>query len=283
MENIAPIIQVEEALPLVKSKSVLLIDATNGPNAKSNYIKDHIKGALHIDLNSQLSHIEEDVAKGGRHPLPKIEDFSKTLSEMGISPQSHVIVYDNNKGANSASRFWWMMKSMGHDKIQVLNGGIQEAKKINFPMASGFEKTEPVKVYPVEDWKLSIATMEEVEKATENKDYLIIDVREPARYLGQYEPIDLIAGHIPGALNIPLTTNLDANGSFLPPVKLREKYIKALGNTDQEHTIVHCGSGVTACHTLLAISYAGLPIPKLYVGSWSEWSRNDKPIKTNER
>lgn len=282
MENIAPIIQVKEALTLVKSQSVLLIDATNGPNAKSNYLKKHLKGALYIDLNTQLSKIEEDVSQGGRHPLPLIGDFSKTLSELGISPQSHVIVYDNNKGANAASRFWWMMKSVGHDKIQVLNGGVQEAETVNFPLASGIEKTNPVAPYPVESWKLPMASMEEVEKATEDKDYLIIDVREPGRYRGEHEPIDLIAGHIPGAMNIPLATNLDADGLFLPAAQLREKYEKALGHRDQEHTIVHCGSGVTACHTLLAISHAGLPTPKLYVGSWSEWSRNDKPIKTNE-
>lgn len=283
MENITPIIAVEDALTLVNSQDVVLIDATSGPNSQTNYEKKHLKGALRVDLDSQLSQIEEDAAQGGRHPLPKIEDFSHILSKLGITPKSHVIVYDDNKGANAASRFWWMLKAVGHDRIQVLNGGVLEAERVNFPMDSGIEKKESTAAYPVATWKLPMATMEEVERATENKDYLIIDVREPARYLGEHEPIDLIAGHIPGAMNIPLVTNLDADGLFLSPQQLREKYEKVLGNRDPEHTIVHCGSGVTACHTLLAITHSGLATPKLYVGSWSEWSRNNKPIKTDER
>lgn len=282
MENITPIIQAEDLKTLVASQDTILIDATNGPNGKSAYLDKHLKGAFHVDLNSQLSKIEDDASQGGRHPLPPIEDFSKTLALLGITPQSHIIVYDNFNGSNAASRFWWMMKSVGHDRIQVLNGGVEEAESVNFPMASGIEKTAPVETYPTQTWKLPIATLEEVENVTENKDYVIIDVREPARYRGEHEPIDLIAGHIPGAINIPFATNLDTNGLFLPPGQLREKYEKALGNRNPDHTIVHCGSGVTACHTLLAMSHAGMATPKLYVGSWSEWSRNDKPIMTDE-
>ena len=122
------------------------------------------------------------------------------------------------------------------------------------------------------------ATMEEVQAKAWEKDHLIIDVRSEERYRGELEPIDLVAGHIPGAVNVPLTENMDSDGNFLSPEELREKYLPILEEIPNEQIIVHCGSGVSACHTLLALDHAGLGIPKLYVGSWSEWSRNDKPI-----
>lgn len=124
------------------------------------------------------------------------------------------------------------------------------------------------------------ADIAEVDEATHDAQCLIIDVRETGRYNGEFEPIDLIAGHIPNAVNIPFSSNLDTEGSFLSPSELREKYEKALKNRKVEQVIVHCGSGVTACHTLLAMAYAGMEIPKLYVGSWSEWSRSGRPLIT---
>jgi thiosulfate/3-mercaptopyruvate sulfurtransferase len=125
--------------------------------------------------------------------------------------------------------------------------------------------------------------MNEVESVSQNPNYMVVDVRDADRYAGKVEPIDLIAGHIPGALNVPYTENLDYNNLFLKPNKLRNKYETIFGENKPKNTIVHCGSGVTACHTLLALEYAGMEIPKLYVGSWSEWSRNTKTIeKTND-
>jgi thiosulfate/3-mercaptopyruvate sulfurtransferase len=117
-----------------------------------------------------------------------------------------------------------------------------------------------------------------MDEMIQKDNFLVIDVREPQRFKGETEPIDLVAGHIPGATNIPFTTNLDADGLFLSPEELKEKYQKAFENTDSDNRVVHCGSGVTACHTLLAMAVAGLPIPQLYVGSWSEWSRNNREI-----
>lgn len=130
------------------------------------------------------------------------------------------------------------------------------------------------KPHTITDWKLPIATIDEVEKIAQDLNHIIIDVRDGERYRGEKEPIDLIAGHILGAINIPFTENLTKNGLFLSPENLKEKYLNAFNAIPSDHIIVHCGSGVTACHTLLAIAYAGLNIPKLYVGSWSEWSRN---------
>jgi thiosulfate/3-mercaptopyruvate sulfurtransferase len=275
-----PIINAGELLKLYKSESIQIFDVTNGKEAKSNYDAKHLDGAVFVDLNTQLAGIKEDAANGGRHPLPSIENFSETLGHFGITTESHIVLYDDKNGSNAAARFWWMLKAVGHDKVQVLNGGIQEAEKIGFPINSDVVTITESIPYPVEDWKLPIATIEEVESVSKDTNHLVIDVREAARYKGETEPIDLIAGHIPGAVNAPFAANLDENGLFLPPETIKEKYSKLFQNRNPENIIMHCGSGVTACHSLLSVAYSGLEIPKLYVGSWSEWSRNNKPIET---
>ncbi|WP_130734488.1 sulfurtransferase [Flavobacterium sp. J27] len=281
-QELSSLISATELLALLETKNLILIDASNGKEAFNNYLESHLLGALFVDLNTQLATIKEDVAEGGRHPLPTLEQFSKVVGALSITPQSHVVVYDDKSGANAAARFWWMLKAVGHEKIQVLNGGKSTAEAIGFPLAKGFEKAEKVGLYPVSNWQLPQVTLNKVEKATTNPDVIIIDVRETARYKGHVEPLDLVAGHIPNAVNVPFSTNLDENGLFLSPSLLKEKYQAILGNIPVENRIVHCGSGVTACHTLLAIASAGLPIPSLYVGSWSEWSRNGKEIVTEE-
>lgn len=273
---ISPLVTVEE---LSNLNNVVLIDARAGANAFENYQNEHLKGARFVDLNRDLASIPENPANGGRHPLPSIEDFSKTLSSSGISPKSHVVVYDDKNGSNFAARFWWMMRAVGHEKIQVLNGGYQAAIAFSFPTNSGdelFEKTD----YTIQNWQLPLANIDEVEMARKSDQNIVIDVRDKNRYDGLTEPLDLVAGHIPGAINVPLTENLDENGLFKSAEVLAEKYNSIIGDKSSENIIVHCGSGVTACHTLLAMDYAGIPIPKLYVGSWSEWSRNDREMTT---
>lgn len=279
-QNIPPIIESAELLKLYKSDNLVLIDARSGKNAKANYEEKHLDGALFIDLESQLAEIKEDASNGGRHPLPKIENFAKTLSDLGISEKSHVVIYDDKNGANAAARLWWMLKAVGHEKVQVLNGGLQAAEKSNFPTSAKTEIITKAALYKADNWKLPITTIDEVETVSQDKHHSVIDVRETARYNGETEPIDLIAGHIPGAINIPFTENLDENGLFLSPSELKEKYKKTFRDVKSENIIVHCGSGVTACHSILAIAYAGFEIPKLYVGSWSEWSRNGKKTAT---
>lgn len=174
-----------------------------------------------------------------------------------------------------------MLQATGHTKVQVLNGGMAMAINASFPISNVNEVASPVSPYPFTQWQLPVATINEVEIAAEDSGTLVIDVRDAHRYKGESEPIDLVAGHIPGAINIPFCGNLDADGLFLSANALREKYTAALGNVNSGDVIIHCGSGVTACHTLLAIDYAGMPLPKLYVGSWSEWSRNGKNIAAN--
>ena len=281
--TISPIIQATELMALYKSENCVIIDVSTGKNAKSNYEEKHLERALFVDLNTQLAEINDDLSLGGRHPLPKIENFATTLSNLGITTESHVVLYDNANGANAAARFWWMLKAVGHEKVQVLNGGFQAAEKIHFPTSSKTEIIQKTAPYKIDHWRLPIAEIEEVERVSQKEDHIVIDVRDEERYKGETEPIDLIAGHIPGAINVPLTQNLDANGLFLSPNELKIKYENIFGNVKSENRIVHCGSGVTACHTLLAIAHAELEIPKLYVGSWSEWSRNNKKIATNSQ
>ncbi|MFV8326410.1 sulfurtransferase [Flavobacterium sp. ZS1P14] len=282
-QEISPIIKPAELIALLPNNELVIIDAGSGGGAKENYEAKHLEGALYVDLNTQLATINADVALGGRHPLPTLEQFSETLTNLGIAPKSHVVVYDDKNASNAAARFWWMLKSAGHNKVQVLDGGWQEAIKAGFPTSSKIEITLKKAPYKIEKWLLPLADIQEIDKVTKDTDFLIIDVRDEERYSGEKEPIDLVAGHIPGAINIPFTTNLDSNGLFLSPDELKNNYLKEFGGKKAENIIVHCGSGVTACHTLLAIAYAGLEIPKLYVGSWSEWSRNNRPIETSKK
>lgn len=274
--NISPIIQPAELLLLANDPNLVLIDASAG--SKVRYDEKHLKGALYIDLNNDLADIKADYADGGRHPLPTSEQFAEVLGKFGIGRDSHVVIYDDKNGSNAAARFWWMLQAISHPKVQVLNGGFNAAIEGGFATTDEVEIPKTAPKYPIGDWTLPQAELSEVEEASKNGGQLIIDVRDANRFAGLTEPIDLIAGHIPGATNIPFTENLDEKGFFLDPATLKVKYEKAIADFGPAQTIVHCGSGVTACHTLLAMTYAGLPTPKLYVGSWSEWSRNDKDM-----
>lgn len=280
--KLSPIINPEELLNLKDSPEIVLIDARAGANAEENYRNEHLKSARYIDLNKDLAAVEKNPANGGRHPLPSLEKFAEVLSKLGISSQSHIVIYDDKNGSNAAARFWWMLKSIRHEKVQVLNGGLQAAIKIGFETSSEIENFEPTEKYPVTKWNLAVADIEEVEKARNNSQNIVIDVRDKNRFDGLTEPLDLIAGHIPGAINVPFSENLNEDGFYKSSEVLAEKYTKILGDIKPENVIVHCGSGVTACHTLLAMDYAGIEIPKLYVGSWSEWSRNDRDMFTQE-
>jgi 3-mercaptopyruvate sulfurtransferase SseA len=278
----SPLIQPEALVKLQESSGIILVDARAGINAEENYNKEHLKGARYVDLNKDLATVESDPAQGGRHPLPSFEKFSEVLSRLGIQPSSHVIIYDDKNGSNAAARFWWMLRAIDHEKVQVLNGGLQAAIKAGFPVSSEIEILEPAEKYSVSGWNLALADIEAVEKARNNNENKVIDVRDKNRFDGLTEPLDLIAGHIPGAVNVPFSENLNENGFYHSAEILHQKYSQILGDVKPENTIVHCGSGVTACHTLLAMDYAGIPIPKLYVGSWSEWSRNDRPMATKK-
>lgn len=269
-----PIISVSELKENLQKENLVILDARVGKDIAQTYLQHHIKGARFIDLDKDLAEIGKDAAFGGRHPLPDIQKFAETLSEIGISENSHIVIYDDKNGGNAAARAWWMLKSFGIENVQVLNGGIQAAEKGGVEFSAGKEAIEKTPLLKKNQWLFPVVNLEEVENELEKRSSTVIDVRDAYRYNGESEPIDLVAGHIPGAVNIPFSENLDEAGNFLSPEVLKEKYSKLLENTSKD-LIIHCGSGVTACHTILALYYAGFEIPKLYVGSWSEWSRRE--------
>lgn len=274
----SPLISADEFRAIMDRPDVIIIDAGSGPSAYERYLKEHLPDAYYVDLNNDLAEIPSDAKNGGRHPLPTIQAFAKLLARLGIDKNSEVVVYDDQFGANAAARFWWMMQSAGFENIRLLDGGLHFAKQNNIPFSAKIPVRNPVKEMVLNDWKLPLADIQDIENFTQIEDSIIIDVREADRYNGISEPIDLVAGHIPNAINIPFKNNLNENGTFKSSEELRLLYQELLGRNSTGRTAVHCGSGVTACHTLLAIAHAGLELPKLYVGSWSEWSRNEKPI-----
>ncbi|GLU53525.1 sulfurtransferase [Dyadobacter frigoris] len=277
------IIKASEIKPLSATGDTVIIDARGGADAEDRFETEHLEGALFVNLETDLSEKHENAAVGGRHPLPEAVKFGELLGTLGITPSTRVIVYDDKRGAMAAARFWWMMKAIGHEEIYVVSGGLEAIKKEGLNIT---DETETLltefPAYPVENWISPVVNIEKVAEAARNNDYVVIDVRENFRFRGESEPIDLVAGHIPGAINIPYLGNMDAEGNFLSSDELREKYKVALGDHKPENIIVHCGSGVTACHTLLALEEAGIEGAELYVGSWSEWSRNDRPVATGD-
>ena len=268
------IITATELSEIFHQENLVILDARTGKEARENYLQNHIKGSRFIDLDKDLAEIGENAAFGGRHPLPKISKFAETLQNLGITEDSHIIVYDLANGGNAAARCWWMLRAFGLEKVQVLSGGFQGAVKSGISTNSGEEIFEKTSFILRENWGLPTSTLENVEQEIAENSAKVIDVRDAYRYNGESEPIDLVAGHIPGVINIPFSENLDENGEFLSPEILKEKY-QILLLDKPEKLIIHCGSGVTACHTILALDYAGFPIPNLYVGSWSEWSRRE--------
>lgn len=275
-----PIISGAELAELMAEQNLVIIDSSY-PNGRELFLQEHIRSALFVDLDNDLADIQPDFKNGGRHPLPSASSFAQLLGHLGINKNSHVVVYDRNSGA-FASRFWWMMRSLGHDKIQVLDGGFARAKDAGIKVESGFgENIEPTD-YEASYWLWKVSDINDIEQALTSSNRKVVDVRGEARYKGEIEPIDKIAGHIPGAVNAPFMNNLNADGTFKSIEELQNQYNKLFGDLESSQSVFHCGSGVTACHSILALDYAGFKIPSLYVGSWSEWSRNNKPMDTNE-
>ena len=281
MPNQKPIVKTTE-IPSLNSDDILLVDARSGSDAFTKYSEGHLEGAVFADLDKDLAQKPTNPAIGGRHPLPEPKTFSEFLGKLGITPSTKIFVYDDKGGANAAARFWWMMRAAGHKNVSVISGGMQAAINAGIKVTKEIPARKTASPYPFTKWLSPTANIEEVELAAKDKNRIVIDVRENRRYIGEVEPIDKIAGHIPGAINVPFAENLNSDQSFLSEDDLSKKYKKVIGDRDIKNVIVHCGSGVTACHTLLAMEHAGLSGAKLYVGSWGEWSRTDRPIAKGE-
>lgn len=282
MKSLSPLIPAAEVNPLLMRSAVVLVDARGGTDAQQRYQQGHLEDAIFFDLETELSE-KGDPSHGGRHPLPHPSAFGALLGQKGIDRDNHILVYDDKSGANAAARFWWMMRALGHEKIQVIDGGISALQQAGHRLVPGQPVERRAKsTYSATGWILPQADMAMVKNVRLKHDWLVIDVREDFRFRGEREPIDIVAGHIPGAVNIPYVNSLRADGTFRSLSELGESYRAAIGERASENLIVHCGSGVTACHSILAMASAGLPTPRLYVGSWSEWSRNENPMATGK-
>lgn len=182
----------------LSNENLIILDVRTGKYSYQNYLNQHLKNARFIDLDKDLAEIVENAAFGGRHPLPNIQKFAETVSRLGISEDSHIVIYDDKNGANAAARAWWMLKSFGLKNVQVLDGGIQAAEKEDLEFSSGEEVFEKSEIITKKHWLLPVSSLEDIENELTNESATVIDVRDAYRYKGDSEPIDLVAGHIPG-------------------------------------------------------------------------------------
>ncbi|MBA1272607.1 sulfurtransferase [Stutzerimonas azotifigens] len=244
---------------------------------RRSHAQAHIPGAIFADLEQDLS---GPVRPGvtGRHPLPDPRALQATLRRWGVDQDSQIVLYDDGPGA-FAARAWWLLLWLGkRDGVYLLDGGFKAWSEANLPVNSEAPEPSAGNFAGHPDPSLLIDA-ETLAQRLEDPTLALLDARALPRFLGEVEPIDPVAGHIPGASCMPFTDNLDAQGRFLPPEQLRQRFEKVLGGKPTEQTVVYCGSGVTACHNAFAISLAGLGLPRLYAGSWSEWiTEPQRPI-----
>ena len=236
---------------------------------RRDYLAAHIPGAVYAHLDEDLS---GPVVPGqsGRHPLPAVDAFAATLSAWGIDDGVQVVVYDDASGVY-AGRLWWMLRWLGHDAVALLDGDWRLWQSEGRTTRDGVEQRAP-RVFTPRLRPHLLATTDEIAARLGAPDLHLFDARAADRYRGENETIDPVAGHIPGAVNAPYAGNLDADGRFLSAGELRDRYEALLGDAPAEEAIFDCGSGVSAVHDLIALAVAGLGLPRLYVGSWSEWS-----------
>lgn len=239
------------------------------------YRHGHIPTARYAHLDNDLS--SRITAFTGRHPLPNMASLVKKLGLWGIDSNSQIVAYDDSAGA-FAGRLWWLLRALGHDKVAVLDGGYQNWLKLGLPVTTHLPIVKPVTFRPYLGSSTQLNAIE-IQNGLARRHICLIDARSPERYRGEQEPIDPVAGHIPGAVNRPFQSNLDRHSLFLPAEILRNQFKQIIGDKTPTQTVHMCGSGVTACHNLLAMEVAGLTGSKLYPGSWSEWIRDkNRPI-----
>jgi thiosulfate/3-mercaptopyruvate sulfurtransferase len=268
------LISCEELHSLLNQKNVVIVDCSfellNPERGADLYVQQHIPGAVYAHMDTDLS--GPVTASSGRHPLPQPQAFQQSMSRLGIGQDTWVIAYD--RASNSfAARLWFLLNYYGHSQVSLLDGGFTEWLNQNCPTETGKHHNVAKKFsgIPAKNWIVSTA---EVEANLHHPNWTLIDARAPDRYAGQQETIDPVAGHIPGAINSFYGANLQTNGCFRSNDAIREHLRSILEMGKQP--VVYCGSGVTSTHLLFAFALAGLPLPKLYAGSWSEWIRDPK-------
>jgi thiosulfate/3-mercaptopyruvate sulfurtransferase len=229
------------------------------------YRESHLPGALFAHMDRDLSAPKS--GKNGRHPLPDRGAFLAWLGQQGLGASDQVVCYDQSSGV-MASRLWWLLRSVGHEAVAVLDGGFAKWQKEGRTLTAEVPRVAhaPYKVRRLSETHVDAAFVEK-----NLREVLLVDARSPARYRGEQEPIDPEAGHIPGAKNRFSNDNQAADGTFKPREALRKEFLAVLGHRKPQEVVNYCGSGVSACHNLLAMEHAGLPGARLYPGSWSEW------------
>jgi len=250
-------------------------DLARPARGASEYAAAHIPGAVYAHPERDLSAPVSGTT--GRHPLPDPDRLAGRLGIWGIGPATQVVAYDDSEGG-MAVRLWWLLRWQGHDAVALLDGGWGAWRTAELPVNNLRPHPVAARVTPqLRDDQL--VTTRDLDAPGGLDRWQLLDVRTPERFRGEHEPIDPVAGHIPGALNAPYGENLDASGRFLSGRRLRERYSDLLGDTEPARVVCMCGSGVTACHALLAMAIAGIEGPRLYAGSWSEWIRDPvRPI-----
>jgi thiosulfate/3-mercaptopyruvate sulfurtransferase len=250
-----------------------LQDASAG---ELSYLEAHIPGA-------QYAHLEDDLSGPitgltGRHPLPSIEEMAALFGQWGIDAETQVVAYDS-RGGGIAARLWWALKYLGHDAVAILEGGFPAWEREGYPIQSGKEQRSAAQFVPRLRPEMRI-DIEELENHLDDFSQGMIDSRSAERYRGEEEPLDPVAGHIPGSLNRFWGSNLDEDHRLLAADTLREKFLTLIGDKQPSDLVVYCGSGVTGCFNLVIMEHLGMPGARLYPGSWSEWCADeDRPIK----
>ena len=295
--NYTTLISAAQLQALMTSKNPLRIfdcsfDLMQAPAGHAQYLAAHIPAAVYADLDKSLSARHgvpgahgvitatgaDAPASGGRHPLPNREKFATWLSSVGFASDMQAVVYDRN-GANYCGRLWWMLKWAGHQNVALLDGGLQAWSATGGELNSGEEPAHFQSNFMLRPALVKLVGADAVASALGRPTQTLIDARGVARFKGEVEPLDPVAGHIPGALNRPFTQNFDAGGKFKPATQLKAEFEALLGGRDPATVVHHCGSGVSALPNLLAMELAGLGTSALYAGSWSDWcSKADRPV-----
>ena len=295
-EHYNTLISVEELARLKASGKPLMVfdcsfDLMNPTAGHEHYLQTHIPEAVFADLDKNLSAAHgvpgenglvatsAEAASGGRHPLPSRERFAVWLSSVGFANDMQAVVYDRN-GCNYCGRLWWMLRWAGHDAVAVLDGGLQAWQAAGQPLSSGEEPGHFQSNFELGQPLETLKTVDQVETDLGQATQTLIDARAPARYRGEVEPLDPVAGHIPGALNRPFASNIAADGRFKPAALLKAEFEQLLAGRDPASVVHQCGSGVSATPNVLAMRIAGFAPTALFAGSWSEWcSLPSRPVE----
>jgi thiosulfate/3-mercaptopyruvate sulfurtransferase len=278
------LIEAEALAPQLRSPRLRVLDCrydlARPHYGMESYLEAHLPGASYADLNRDLS--APPTPSSGRHPLPEPEAFAARLRTWGVDADSQVVAYDDGNGMYAA-RLWWMLRWLGHDRVAVLNGGLRRWRQLGLPLV-GEVPCPPPGSFRARVRAGMAATIEEVAAIATDSSARLLDARGPERYRGETEPIDRVAGHVPGARNQPYGRSLGPDDRLLPAAELRGLLVSGLAGIAADRTVVMCGSGVSACHLLLAMEHAGLGGARLYPGSWSQWSSDPaRPIATGEQ